>query len=591
MSLLRLLDISGCFWPIWRAKEAAGKPIGEAAAETVQILRERAAASGADFVVACCDAPGRTFRHEIALEYRQTDPEYRGYKAHRPEKDAAMMACLDRVIAELEADGVSIFRVPGFEADDVIATLTTWATANGIDTEVVSEDKDLLQLVRDANPEDDSAPCVAVVRRDGTRQDSDACVKRLGLPPQLVAQFLAMAGDASDGVIGIPGVGGGWAVRLLWGRMVEGQWRPSPFRSFQAIVDAAIEDQAAVEQSERERAEARANKVRPLPAEYKAKFPENVRKSLIANGANFGIGLRLTALRTDVPLDFAQVTAPRTPKPDPRKTTIDPIFADMSFEEGTTMSTTEAEYAEPSNQNPVAVVAPANDAPSAPPSQVTAAAPPVVEITPPKKEQSLAVVQAQALAAPGASREFERQLEPGNFVQAVKLAEAIARTRKVKDVTSADDVLMQMAFGRSIGLNLYQAICQFYMVEGRGTMSAQLVVARVRQHPDCVYFRKRSGDATSATWESKRKGEGDRVATYTFSIEDAKRAKLGGYGKKEYGGDFSPDSNWTKYRQQMLSWRAALFLAREEWTEVAAGIYDPDELREQRDAPSMEDAA
>ena len=147
MSILRLLDVSGIFWPIWRIKEAKGEPIGRAAEETVRTLRERCASSDADYVVACCDA-GRSFRWQIAEEYRPMLPSFPGYKGHRPAKDPAMMAALDRVIEELEADGVPVFKVPGFEADDVIATLARWAVENGLDVEIVTEDKDLRQLVR-----------------------------------------------------------------------------------------------------------------------------------------------------------------------------------------------------------------------------------------------------------------------------------------------------------------------------------------------------------------------------------------------------------------------------------------------------------
>lgn len=584
MSLLRLLDVSGIFWPIWRAKEAAGKPVGDAAAETIQALRERAAASGADYVVACCDWPGRTFRHDIALEYRATDPEYRGYKAHRPEKDAAMMACLDRVIGELEADGVPIFRVAGFEADDVIATLTLWARDQNIDVEVVSEDKDLLQLVRDANPDDDSAPSTVVVRRDGTRQDSEACVKRLGVPPQLVAQYLALAGDTSDGVVGIPSVGGGWAVRLLWGRMHEGQWRPSPFRSFQAIVDAAIEDQAAVEQSDRERAEAKANKVRPLPPEYKPKFPENVRKSLIANGANFGIGLRLTALRTDVPLDFAAVTAPRVPKPkdtgfqvngyeedDHEEKDKDDIMTDDAAPlppMGQTQQTITPE-APPSAEVVSGEIVPPSAA-VAQPAQTAAAL--AVHVAPPPRAdlavREIQQVTEQAIArSPGA---YSLSLDPRDFKEARMLAKDVFDARIFPKIKSPQQALALIMTGREYGLPAMASLRLIHEIEGQMAIHAQVKIGLAMKSPrvefmDIVDWHD-DGERSYCVWRGKRRGRKEENVC-KYSVEHARAQGL-----------VKPNSNWVKMPAWMSMVRSGANLATILIPDEMAGLYTFDEM-------------
>jgi 5'-3' exonuclease len=581
MSLLRLLDVSGLFWPIWRAKEGANRPIGEAAAETVQALRERAAAGDADYIVACCDMPGRTFRHDVAEEYKTLVPEFRGYKGHRGEKDAALIAAMNRVIDELEQDGVPVMRAEGFEADDVIATIAHWATANGHDVEVVSDDKDLLSLVVDPDPNNAAAPSVVVVRRDGTRQDSDACVARIGVPPALVPAFLALNGDKSDGVIGIPYVGETWAVRLLWGRYDDAkQWRPTPFKRFDDIVSAAIADQAALEANERERADARERKVRPLPPEYKAKFPENVRKSLIANAAAYDIGLRLTTLRTDVPLDMAAVTAPRVPKKDPVKAAErdallrraqeeaeaeEQAAADAAQEEKamttSTTTTIDAEYADPKpepaqpvNATPVAPVATTAAAPAA--QNTNAAAKPA---------------QTTALARVP-ERPFEQQLEARNLTEAQWLAKSIAASRKIKDAGDENAVLLKLTVGRSLGMSLYQCL-RMYLMEGQVTMRTQQVLARVKSSPLCDYIRKKEGDDMSCTWVTKRRGEPEQSCTFT--IEKARRAMLGGI--KEPGEDFDPKSAWAKWPEDMLSARAVMPLMRQEYPELVDG-YSMEEL-------------
>lgn len=619
MALIKLLDISGIFYPVWHIQSARGD-VGSAASETVRILRERAADGGADFVVACCDT-GRSFRHEIAKQFKTRDPEYKGYKGNRPEKDAALFAALDRVIDNLEQDGVPIMRADGFEADDVIATLTKWAVENGHDVEIVSEDKDLCALIRDADPDDNGAPSVVVVRKDGERVNADGCIKRLGVPPDRVPHMLALVGDDSDNIPGIHGIAKVNAARILWGWTDKEGWKSSPFKTFDDVVSAAVEDQADIEASVREieiakrhkEVHALAKKKTPdaeiastlkltvdqvvrlkevppparLPEPHKPRFSEAVRKGIITQAENYDLGLQLTTLRFDVPLDFAAVTAPRVPKPKAPAADLTSVFdePDNEQQEPTVQPITDAEYAPSSNETPPPAAAPA-------PPPVSAA--PMT--SPPLEQVAQAVVvtaqrpqkpQTQALTV---VRPYELQLEPATFGEADKLADFISASRMFKDIESKAQALIKVAVGRSIGLNLMQSLTMLHVMEGKITMAAQLVVARVRQHPNCEYFRKVKGDDKSATWESKKRDE-DRVMTWTFTIQHAKDAKLGGIwnkDKKVFREDFDPESNWTKYRPQMLSWRAALFLARDEWAEVTAGIYDPDEIREQRAAPSLE---
>lgn len=630
MSMLRLLDISGLFWPIWRVKEAKGEPIGAAAEETIRMLRERAGARDADYVVACCDA-GRSFRWEVAEEYRELLPEYPGYKGHRPDKDPAMMHALDRVVSEIEADGIPVFRAPGFEADDVIATLAQWAVENGMDVEIVSDDKDLRQLVSDPEPEE-HRPFVRVVKRDGEIVNEAAVLAKFGVPPQRLADWLAMAGDVGDGVKGVPGIGGDTAAALLWGHYdKDRRWHPTPFRTYAEMHKAAVDDQAAVEANERELARARENKaaralvkqgdsheavaaklgitaemvghycafpVERLPQFPKPRFKDSTRKALIAGERWFDISLRLTLLRTDVPLDFAQVTKPREPKRDPGKEAersellaraaaaaeederalIEAAQEALSQKDQETMNTqtvSDAEFTEdkaPTDRpsEPQAVTSEAARAPSAT-TTVTASS----VVTPPQNTNSKPTAAAQTGAIVRvAERPFEQQLEARNLTEAQWLAKSIAASRKIKDAGDENAVLLKLSVGRSLGMTLYQCL-RMYLMEGQVVMRTQQVLARVKASSLCEYIRKEYGDDQSCTWVTKRRGEPEQK--YTFTIAKARRAMLGGI--KAPGQDFDPQSAWAKWPEDMLSARSVMPLMRQEYPEIADG-YSLEELGE-----------
>lgn len=615
MTLLRLLDASGMFHPIWRVKEAQNKPTGDAAAETVQALRERAAAGDADYIVACCDAE-RCFRYEIAMEYRSVFPDYRGYKANRPPKDAAMMAALDRMIDELEQDGTPIMRATGFEADDVIATLTGWAVANGIDVEIVSEDKDLLALIRDADP-DSGSPSVVVIRRDGTRQTSAECIARMGVPPELLPHLLALSGDTSDGVRGLPGIGQKTAAALLWGERDSGEWRKTPFRNFTEIVNAAVEEQALVEQIEREKLRRRVEKgtkqgvtdqkiadtlkitlddvatlrVYPafdFPADYKPRFAKDVRQSLIAYSASYDIGLRLTTLRTDVPLDFAAVTAPRVPKPKgpsadwkargerakqraAEEETIVADLGDFNEEEEQTMSD-QTIIAPPSAPLPVATEAPV----------VHTAL--VVEsgagIVPPGPEPKQSAAITLARTENNTSRLARYVLEPRNYQEARDAAEDAAASRLYKGITAPAEALQIIMKGRKYGLTVADSLQMIHMIEGKPSMSAQLIIGLVMSSGYAEYLDFCDVTEQSATWETKRRG-GRRPMRWSFSVDDARKALLGGVKVDKATGnysDFDPASNWAKHPKVMCLWRAGVFLCRAVYTDIVGGLYMPDEV-------------
>jgi DNA polymerase-1 len=142
------------------------------------------------------------------------EKEYPAYKATREKMPDELRASLPRVRALVEAFHGEVVELDGYEADDVIGTLACAARRRGIDSVIVSGDKDFHQLVgpgiRLLNP---GRGGPAGVEEEWV--DESNASARLGVPPESVIDYLALVGDASDNVPGAPGIGDGWARRLL----------------------------------------------------------------------------------------------------------------------------------------------------------------------------------------------------------------------------------------------------------------------------------------------------------------------------------------------------------------------------------------
>lgn len=143
------------------------------------------------------DAPGKTFR----------DDKYPAYKAHRPRMDPELREQLEWVDKLVEAHAFPRLRVPGYEADDVIGTLTKLAVAAGMEVYIISGDKDFAQLISDQVRMVDTLRDVSY--------DPELVRKKWGVVPDKFVDMLAMMGDKVDNVPGIPGVGQKTATKLL----------------------------------------------------------------------------------------------------------------------------------------------------------------------------------------------------------------------------------------------------------------------------------------------------------------------------------------------------------------------------------------
>ena len=147
-------------------------------------------------VAFAADPPGGSFRSEIF-------PEYKAGRDKQPEDLTAQLP----LVAELcEAFGVSRLEVPGFEADDVIASLVAKAP-EGAEVCIVSTDKDLMQLV---------GPGVELLDSGkGRRIDASAVEERFGVPPSKLLDLRALVGDPSDNIPGVKGIGEKGAAKLI----------------------------------------------------------------------------------------------------------------------------------------------------------------------------------------------------------------------------------------------------------------------------------------------------------------------------------------------------------------------------------------
>jgi DNA polymerase-1 len=170
-------------------RNAQGRPTN-AVYIFVTMLRKLLNEHKPEYIAASFDLPGRTFRDELATDY----------KANRAPMPDELAEQIPMVHSACEALGVPILTSERYEADDVIGTLTVKAAAAGFDVAIVTGDKDFFQLVGDGirvfNPRD-----------EGTWYDAAAVKEKFGVTPDQVVDVLALMGDTIDNIKGVPGIG------------------------------------------------------------------------------------------------------------------------------------------------------------------------------------------------------------------------------------------------------------------------------------------------------------------------------------------------------------------------------------------------
>jgi DNA polymerase-1 len=195
-----VIDISSYVFRAYHAlpplSSSKGEPthaVAGVSAMLLKLLREHEPHG----LIVAMDSKQRSFRKEL----------FEAYKANRPPAPPDLQQQMSRVREVVEAWGMSPIEAPGFEADDIIATLVGQARDKGLRVVIVSADKDLLQLV---GPD--------VVMYDTMRNKvfgPEETREKLGVDPGQVRDLLALMGDSSDNVPGVPSVGQKTAAKLL----------------------------------------------------------------------------------------------------------------------------------------------------------------------------------------------------------------------------------------------------------------------------------------------------------------------------------------------------------------------------------------
>ena len=154
-----------------------------------------------DYVAVSFDLPGPTFRHEQFAEYKAT-------RQRMPDDLRDQFPKVREIVKALR---IPVYELPGYEADDVIGTLTVQAERDGIDTTIVTGDLDMLQLVTDRTR--------LMTTRSGVQNtiiyDPARIHERYGLEPSQMIEFKALKGDSTDNIPGVAGVGEKTAASLI----------------------------------------------------------------------------------------------------------------------------------------------------------------------------------------------------------------------------------------------------------------------------------------------------------------------------------------------------------------------------------------
>ena len=200
---LYLVDLSGYVFRAYHAIAPLSSSKGEpthAVLGTVNMLQKVVNEHRPAMLAVAMDSKGPTFRHELDVRY----------KANRPPPPADLSMQMARCEAIVRAYNIPTYQVDGLEADDLIASVVARALGAGLRVVIVSSDKDLMQLVRD----DDDRVVLWDSMRDKVYGPAEVHAK-FGVAPSKLRDLLALTGDTSDNIPGVPSVGPKTASDLL----------------------------------------------------------------------------------------------------------------------------------------------------------------------------------------------------------------------------------------------------------------------------------------------------------------------------------------------------------------------------------------
>ena len=200
MSKLYLIDGSGFIFRAFHALPPMTRPDGtpiNAVYGFCTMLNKLLTDSKIEHIAVIFDAGRKTFRNDI----------YPEYKAHRPPPPPELVPQFALIRDATRAYGLPSIEAPGFEADDLIAAYAKAAKEKNIDVCIVSSDKDLMQLLRPGVGMFDPLKSIPI--------GSEEVFKKFGVTPDKVVEVQALAGDSTDNIPGVPGIGVKTAAELI----------------------------------------------------------------------------------------------------------------------------------------------------------------------------------------------------------------------------------------------------------------------------------------------------------------------------------------------------------------------------------------
>lgn len=524
MKSLILIDVAGIYHAAWHTSKDL--EFGEAFERTVR--KVHSLAEGYDH---CC------VTYDIGPYLRLgISPDYKG---NREKQSDVFYDQYKRVRDRLEKDGFCVLGVKGYESDDLIATIVDQLRGK-YSIRIASADKDLCQLVCDAD-------YISVASHmTGNVMTDDSVREKFGVNPADMLDFLALIGDKSDNVAGVPSVGPVLAAKII--------------NSPEGIVGV-------------------------LAGESTDAVTERVQKLVREHRDTITKARQLITLMTDVPVDVNEIFKERIAQPlvssnekfEEEEKDMPGQVTDAEFTDEN-LGTLFGDKLESSNSPRTAELRDSERVPEVPALQV----PPVTKPAFKPEQQSTALAKVTV--------RFEDELEPRSLANASILSDKIVNSRLYQNFSNSDATLGIILAGREMGMRAMESLRAFHMVEGKPALHAHLIVARAKAHSDCEYFQMIESTQTSATYETKNRN--NKVPTrLTYTLEQAQQAGLAPAvmrkskpteGDKDARGNIKDNrGNWEKRPDEMIRKTCAVQLARIEYPDAAMGLYCPEELGDQ----------
>jgi 5'-3' exonuclease len=277
--------------------------------------------------------------------------------------------------------------------------------------------------------------------------------------------------------------------------------------------------------------------------------PTKMREAIVTNKQQILMARKLVQLRTDVPLDFAECIKPR-----PSKKVIDAEFEEVPAgdpEESPVAATG------PVTGKAEGAPAPASDKPAGGASPGNGGGP--------------AVSTALALVLEKSDPRWAVMLEPRNMAQLVWLAKQLEASQLYRKFPNSNAIMAAIMKGRSLGLDAITALDVVNVVDGKPTLGAMAIVGRCLASGKAEYFDMLETEKTYAVWETKRTGR--PPTRLKFDIDEAEARGLCRPSKRT-----GAPSQYVTQPRTMLRKQCAVELARAVYPDVAANMFDPEEL-------------